>query len=294
MSKKENFNSLVDKAMEQSQWAHLRPVIEKELLHYDIFFALDKENLLDALTFQGGTCLRLCYGSSRFSEDLDFAGGRDFTTGSLLEIKSCIEKYIGDRYGLEVMVKEPQAMKKEKKYQEINVDKWQISVTTAPEKKDLPKQKIRIEIASVPAYSQAPRSLQTNYNFLPDSYSNVLILTETLDEILADKLIAFVNCQKYVRYRDIWDLRWLKQKGASINAAFIQNKIKDYSIVDYSEKLKETLVSLESIIYSAEFYKEMSRFLSMEVLEQTLRKEKFKLFLFNEIKSLLQAIQPVV
>ncbi|CDG92427.1 hypothetical protein XBP1_330002 [Xenorhabdus bovienii str. puntauvense] len=28
--------------------------------------------------FQGGTSLSLCYGGNRFSEDLDFAGGKDF------------------------------------------------------------------------------------------------------------------------------------------------------------------------------------------------------------------------
>ena len=74
-----NFQHLVDQAMNSSDRAGLRPVIEKELLHYDILFALDHAGLLQGLTFQGGTSLRLCYGSSRFSEDLDFAGGVDFT-----------------------------------------------------------------------------------------------------------------------------------------------------------------------------------------------------------------------
>ena len=53
----------------------MRPVIEKEILHYDILFCLDQAGLLKDLVFQGGTCLRLCYGANRFSEDLDFAGG---------------------------------------------------------------------------------------------------------------------------------------------------------------------------------------------------------------------------
>ena len=72
-----DFQALVEKAMQVAGRGHMRPVIEKELLHYDILFALDKESLLDTLTFQGGTALRLCYGSPRFSEDLGFAGGAD-------------------------------------------------------------------------------------------------------------------------------------------------------------------------------------------------------------------------
>lgn len=62
-----NFAALVGKAMNFSGRGHMRPVIEKELLHYDILFSLDKEGLLDILTFQGGTSLRLCYGAPRFS-----------------------------------------------------------------------------------------------------------------------------------------------------------------------------------------------------------------------------------
>ena len=35
----------------------MRPFIEKELFHYEIVSALDKEYLLSSLVFQGGTCL---------------------------------------------------------------------------------------------------------------------------------------------------------------------------------------------------------------------------------------------
>ena len=63
----EDFNALVERAMRVGNRAHMRPVIEKELLHHDILFALDAEGVLDSLTFQGGTSLRLCYGSARLS-----------------------------------------------------------------------------------------------------------------------------------------------------------------------------------------------------------------------------------
>ncbi|MGE3920422.1 MAG: hypothetical protein AB7F64_05690 [Gammaproteobacteria bacterium] len=59
MNEKQNFDSLVEKAMQTTRYAHMMPVIKKELLHYDILFALDQAHLLDNLTFQGGTGLRL-------------------------------------------------------------------------------------------------------------------------------------------------------------------------------------------------------------------------------------------
>lgn len=52
--------------------ARLTPVIEKEIIHYEIIRSLGRNGLLRDITFQGGTSLRLCYGSQRYSEDLDF------------------------------------------------------------------------------------------------------------------------------------------------------------------------------------------------------------------------------
>jgi len=54
----EDFNVLVELAMREKGYSHMRPVIEKELLHYDLLFVLDRQGLLDKLTFQGGTSLR--------------------------------------------------------------------------------------------------------------------------------------------------------------------------------------------------------------------------------------------
>lgn len=39
----ENFKELVDVAMQQLSRAAMRPAVEKEILHYDIFYALDRE-----------------------------------------------------------------------------------------------------------------------------------------------------------------------------------------------------------------------------------------------------------
>lgn len=91
---KQDFNELVDLAMANPGLSAMRPVVEKELLHYEIFQALDAEGLLKGLVFQGGTSLRLCRGSDRFSEDLDFAGGKDFSADSMQKIKECVEKRI--------------------------------------------------------------------------------------------------------------------------------------------------------------------------------------------------------
>lgn len=61
----------------------LLPVVEKELLHYRILSAMQDGGLFGPIVFQGGTSLRLCHGSPRYSEDLDFAGGTGFGVDDL-------------------------------------------------------------------------------------------------------------------------------------------------------------------------------------------------------------------
>ena len=291
MIEQADFTALVETAMAVRGRSHMRPVIEKELLHYDILFTLDKENLLDKLTFQGGTSLRLCYGAPRFSEDLDFAGGDDFASQQLMAMKECIEHYIGNRYDLEVTVKDPAALKDQIEFQELKVDKWQIAIVTAPGQKHMPKQRIKIEVINIPAYSREPQALQLNYDFLPDGYRDTLIMTETLDELTADKLISLANCQRYVRHRDIWDLLWLKQQGAQINMTWILNKLSDYRIEDYPDKLDILWQRLPEIIHGEAFKAEMTRFIPVDVQERTLAKDKFYDHLSNEIRGLFDVVR---
>jgi len=291
MTESSDFAALVDKAMALSGQGHMRPVIEKELLHYDILFSLDKVGLLDLLTFQGGTSLRLCYGAARFSEDLDFVGGGSFDRRQLVSMKECLEQYIGNRYGLEVTVREPRELNNEPEHEGLHVERWQIAVVTMPGHKRLPRQRIKIEVVNVPAYSRVPRSLRANYDFLPDGYGDTLVMTETLEEIMADKLVSLVASQRYVRHRDIWDLRWLRQNGAEIKHDWLKNKISDYRITDYELKLKNLWQELPSIVHGDPFKSEMARFLPFEVQERTFRKDKFCDFLVGEIREMLDNIR---
>ncbi|GAA0579089.1 nucleotidyl transferase AbiEii/AbiGii toxin family protein [Halomonas salifodinae] len=285
-----DFEKLVARAIAEPGRQAMRPVIEKELLHFDILFALDREGLLDDLTFQGGTSLRLCYGASRFSEDLDFAGGRDFQNDRVAAIKACIETYVSRRYRLEVTVKPPRTLRHEPAYAEVKVDKWQVAVVTSPSRPDLPKQRIKLEIANIPAYTRQARSLQVHYPFLPDGYSDLLVLCEGLDEIMADKLASLVNTQKYVRHRDIWDLQWLKQQGATPNIGLVTQKLRDYRVEDYIGKAKALIDRLPDIIGGDAFRLEMTRFLPADTLERTLFRAKFTDFLCRELSETLGGV----
>lgn len=287
----ENFQRLVSLAMQDPNLANMRPVIEKEIIHFDLFFALDQEGLLNGLVFQGGTAVRLCYGGKRFSEDLDFAGGVDFTSRQLGQMKECILDYLSNRYGLEVSVKEPKSLRKEPQYSERKVDMWQIAITTSPERPDLPKQRVKLEVASIPAYTAVPQPLIRTYDFLPDGYEDILVMTEDKSEIMADKLVSLPATQKYIRYRDIWDLAYLSQEKAVVRSDLVRNKIRDYQIEDYEAKLEAMINRLPEIIKGRQFRNEMNRFLPADVVERTLAKQKFSDFLQNRVTELLTEVQ---
>ena len=296
MSKRDNedVQHLIARAMETPGLANMRPVVEKELLHYDILFSLDRHQLLDDIVFQGGTSLRLCHDGNRFSEDLDFAGGADFSSRQLKDMKTCIEDHLGQRYGLEVTVKEPSSLRTETSRNGINVDKWQIRIVTSPGQPDLPKQRIKLEVASIPAYTREARPLSRNYEFLPDGYNDVLIMVETKAEIMADKLVSLPagsNPDKRVRHRDIWDLAWLHRQGTRMDAVLVQKKIGDYRIADFNDKLDTMIARLPDIISGRPFLDEMKRFIPSDVYERTLSQEKFSMFLLGNVREQLVAVR---
>jgi len=283
---KADFDALVEQAMAEGDYHLMRPVVEKELLHYDILFALDQGGYLDRLTFQGGTALRLCHGAPRFSEDLDFAGGHHFDADTLSDMAGSIKALIGGRYGLDLEVKTPQR-DRDTGTDDIKVNRWQLSVVTAPARPDLPPQKIRIAVVNIPAYTGEAMALRRNYAALPDGYGDTLVRTETLREIMSDKLVSLVVTERYIRYRDIWDLRWLSQQGASLDGQLLRNKLVDYRVDAYPEKLARFRQRLPGIIHDKAFRDSMIRFLPADVIARTFDREGFLPFLEGETDRLL-------
>ena len=280
-----DFDALVDTAMRSPHVAHMGPIIKKELLHYDILFCLDRAGLLEDVVFRGGTSLRLCYGSRRYSEDLDFVGGRHFSSSSLRDMKDVLEDYLAGRYGLEVLVKEPAALRREPDNSELNVDKWQISVVTSPGQRDIPKQRVKLEVANIPAYTKEVLTLRKNHPFLPDGYEDTLIAVESLDEIMADKLVSLA-ASKHVRHRDIWDLSWLQQQGAIVRTELVKHKLDDYRVTGFSAMVDNIIERCPSIINGADFQNQMKRFLPADVHQQTLERDRYREALGASIKGL--------
>lgn len=284
---RKNFSEMVDAAVNVPGNEGLRPVIEKELLHYEIISALDKGGFLSDLVFQGGTCLRLCYGARRLSEDLDFVGGPDFDAAVVLGMGECVRDHITEKYGLTADIKEPKLNREDPAYAGLNVDRWQISIVTSPEQRHLPKQRIKLEVINIPAMTSELMALRRNYDQVSWGVQNTLIRCESLREIMADKIVSFVNCREYTRYRDVWDLMWLKNRGASPDIEMISAKIGHYDADNYEENLVTRLREVDGIIAGSDFRDTMRRFLSAEDSGKYLGNPAFTSHLAGTINALL-------
>lgn len=265
--------------------------VMKEILHHDIMAALHRAGWSDKLTFQGGTCLRLAYSGNRLSEDLDFTCRSGVSAADVESIRATVEEVVTGRYGLPTKVKAP----KEGKTDAFNTDKvsvltWQLSVVVAPENRAIPQQKITLEVANVPSHTRQLTPIIARYPDLhsPSSHDIIPMYSQTLEEIMADKVVALANRPgDRIKNRDLWDLVWLHQRGVAPDVELIARKIDDYQIVDFEQKAEGRIAQLPTQERHKAFFDEMSRFVMPDVAERTLNQDGFVDYVMQNSATLL-------
>ena len=254
-------------------------MVEKELLHHDILREMSSAGLLSGLTFIGGTCLRACYGSPRLSEDLDFTGGSDFKRSDLTELGKVLKETLGTRYGLKVSVSDPVR-------EQGKVSTWKMSVETRPGRKDLPAQRIHLDICSIPSHDPRPMMLRTLYG-VDMGTSGLILQAQSREEILADKVIALAFREGRIKNRDLWDIAWLRQQGVELPASLIPLKIHDHrrSKEEFRSLLRERVEELgKTEVLRKDFINEMRRFLPVATAAQTVEQEPYWQYLIQVIR----------
>lgn len=284
------FDKLVTEALKnQPNLAVLRVVVEKELLHHDILRLMRDNNLTAGLTFIGGTCLRCCYGGYRLSEDLDFTGGSDFSRDKLSSMGQILVKSLQEKYGLQVNVSEPIKDKQD-------VDTWKIKIETRPEARNLPTQRINIDICSLPSYEKRPMMLLNPYG-VDMGTSGLIIQAQSREEIYADKLIAFAFRPNRIKHRDLWDMVWLHGLGIRPRLELIPNKLRDrnYKIGQFLDGFNERLQLIkENPEMEQEFSQEMRRFLPIEQVNKTVEQENFWGFIIFLLDDLYEQTKRII
>jgi predicted nucleotidyltransferase component of viral defense system len=273
-------DQLVEEALRsRSDLTTLRPVVEKELLHHDILREMSEAGLLTGLTFIGGTCLRVCYGSSRLSEDLDFTGGQNFKRKDLANLGQVLTERLQTRYGLPVTVSEPIKTGG-------RVSTWKLTIETRGSKRHLPAQRIHIDICAIPSHDPRPMMLRNLYG-IDLGTAGLILQAQSREEIIADKIIALAFRENRVKNRDLWDIAWLVQQGVALPAHLIPLKIQDHqrTEAEFVQSIEERLEALKSQpSMRSDFLAEMRRFLPAATVRETLENPAYWDFLIHTLR----------
>ena len=263
------------------EYAAVTPALEKEILHHDIMHVLIKHGALQRMTFIGGTSLRMCYNSSRLSEDLNFNGGHDFQPSEFEGLEFEIQTYIQKKYETDVWVSRPSDVL------EGDTVSWKISIEKEPNRPDIPRQKMHIDVCAIPSFDVERRPLINHYDLVVPT-EGILVPVQSLQETLADKLIALAYRARRIKPRDIWDIVWIKQRGIELSEVLVNKKLnaRRKETDDFQQALSAALTRLMSDeeVHN-DFKMEMSRFIPREIKERTLDNPEYWSYVQREVHS---------
>lgn len=172
-----------------------------------------------------------------------------------------------------------------------------------PNKYPKPLQKSRVKAYLIfPAHTRELVPLRSNYEFL-DGMPTVLVNAESLDEIMADKVLAF-PCSLLdnqgqpvgpdsakIRHRDIWDLAWMATRGAKLVPELVLSKIEDYGVEDYPALLAAAIKQIPQIVKSPQFQAQMTRFIDSSTVARTLATDGYADYLVTSVGGLFIQMQ---
>ena len=198
--------------------------ILREYLQYKILQAIYDSKHASRLAFLGGTALRIVYGNTRFSEDIDL----DNFGLSWEEFEEVIDKV--NRFlsleGFEVEVKN---VKKGAYHCNLRFPKLLYDEGLSP----LPGEKVLIQVdTTAQGYNYQPEVVLLN-KF--DVFAEIRVTP--LDTLLSQKIYTAVN-RKRPKGRDFYDITFLASRTKP-DYAFLKQKMD----VDTEEKLKEEITS---------------------------------------------------
>ncbi len=197
-------------------------VVAREYFQLILLKELYNKNFSKKIFFKGGTCIRLIYGGSRFSEDLDFT-----VEIEQKEFEQEIQKFFKEMEG-----KYPLTFK------EKDTIAGKTYLTTI--ETDFLKQKVYIKLD----FSFREKVLKSDREIINDNQYPVIfrgyIYCLSKDELLAEKIRALLNREKS---RDIYDIWMLLELGAEFKKEMIRKKLEYY---DRVYKVEEVIKRIEN------------------------------------------------
>jgi len=185
--------------------------LEKEYLQYIFLNAISKYG--NSIIFKGGTCLRLCYGLERASEDLDFS--TSFNVSKLKEIvNECLKSF--SLLGIEHFSLIEKEFEGNIRFEvKFNGPLYGRNLNSA--------NSLKIDFNKNKVFFKNARVVSQIFSDVPTF--TIVALAEK--EILAEKIRSLANRKQA---RDLYDLWILLSKGVEIDEELIKKKLKEEKV----------------------------------------------------------------
>ncbi len=291
MIEHQRLTTLVGSTIQGGTAQHLLAAIESELLQLRLLRSLDDSGLLDGLVLHGGSAVRFCYGGSRFSDALSFAGGADFTLQRFLHIKQCVEADLGIQCELSIAGEVSSTPYKEAESTVSQVGHW--ALTTTPTDQGIPQQTARLNVLRATAHTAQAMPIQLYYDWLPAGYSDMLAMVESKPEMLASILASLPSTIGHARYKSLWDLVWLMRLGTELDANLLKLKIADHrhTTAVYLKHIEKLACDMPSVINDGELAQTMQPLLPADIFERTAGRPRFRQYLVAALGGLLSNVR---
>ncbi len=239
----------------------------KEILQELALAGLSRTDFFKHAAFQGGTALRILYGTERFSEDLDFILKTPDSSFHLISFLKALEEEL-KVYGISVEIKDRSHADRtvQKAFLKEDSDGRELILQFYPRAQPPKKIRIKFEVDTNPPLGS---QLETKYLDFPFASA---ILTQNPPSLFAGKSHALL-CREYLKGRDWYDFVWYVGRKTQINYTFLTNACKQQGSwkgqdlqVTKEWILKEVTKKIESIDWE-EAKKDVARFLRPAALK---------------------------
>jgi predicted nucleotidyltransferase component of viral defense system len=257
-------------------------VRQSELLQLQLLDNLYAQSGSERIIFQGGTALRWVYGGMRYSEDLAFVTDLQ---------RSEIEKVVARTYGQveKSCLAQFGRGTAEQKIQAARKSAYKILFVFRPEtQRERIAVRLEFEILQhdrAPQYKpfvlrdlpQVAGLIATGQLVLP--YTSSILLAETAEEILSDKIRALFE-RKYLKGRDLFDIWWIVSRmGVKLHWPILRDKLTMYQ-ARFAAARKgdyfQTKEAVEEMIHALE--SDLARFIPQNVFS-VYREDRFRAFI---------------
>jgi predicted nucleotidyltransferase component of viral defense system len=244
-------------------------VRKSELLQLILLDNLYAQSGSERVIFQGGTALRWVYGGMRFSEDLDFVTilpkkdiQRILNSTFKKTQMACIAQFGPGQWETTVKGKRETAIRIFYIYRpETGRERIAVKLEFELLKAGRQPRFERFILKDLPLVA----GLMTSGKLIMP-YSSTIILSETPEEILSDKIRSLYE-RKYIKGRDIYDVWWLKSQLKVIPGLDkIRQKLSMYQIPFVPVRKAEYFLKQESVLFVLEaLEKDLARFIPQNI-----------------------------